>query len=310
MFLEFALLIMGSFILVKSSKAGVKSSIITAKALGIGELFIGFALLAFATSLPEFMVNIISILDGEPVIGISTLIGSSISDITLVFAAMGIVASFAISKNDLDEISEILLLACILGVFVFVLGEISVVFGIFALCLFFLFTRKMAKKNMHINGAKSKGIPTLVALTNISKIIIYALIVVASAYAVTTSAARIASHYSIMESFIGAAIIGLGSSLPELSVSVQAIRRKNVDLAIGNAIGSLMVNLGFVLGITAVFSPVFVDVGTKTAILFMIAASAVLYAMLRSRKFDMKKSLIMILVYIAFWVTMFIVGVL
>jgi len=190
-----------------------------------------------------------------------------------------------------------LLLACILGVFVFVLGEISVVFGIFALCLFFLFTRKMAKKNMHINGAKSKGIPTLVALTNISKIIIYALIVVASAYAVTTSAARIASHYSIMESFIGAAIIGLGSSLPELSVSVQAIRRKNV-------------NLGFVLGITAVFSPVFVDVGTKTAILFMIAASAVLYAMLRSRKFDMKKSLIMILVYIAFWVTMFIVGVL
>ena len=309
MFLEFALLAMGIFILAKSSKAVVKSSIVVAKTLGISEIFIGFALLAFATSLPEFMVNIISIINGQPTIGISTLMGSNISDITIIFAAMGIVASFAVSKSDLDEIAEILLLACILGIFVFILGELNAVFGVFALCLFFLFTRKMAKNKMHINGAKSNGIPTLVALTHIAKIILYAAVVVASAYFVTVSAARIASYYNIMESFLGAAIIGLGSSLPEMSVSVQAMRRKNVSLAIGNAVGSLMVNLGFILGITAVFSPVIVDAGTKITIAYMVAASAILYAMLRGRKFGMKKSLVMILIYIAFWITVFIVGV-
>ncbi len=312
MLFEAAGLIIGLIVLVKASEGAVNSAIITAKALRVSEMFIGLALLSFATSLPELAVNVLSALNGNSIIGFSNLIGANISDIAVLFGILGIITTFKIPIKERDGILEIFLFTGIVAVFVLIFGFVGIVFGIFLLCMFYLFINRLIKEGFKANGnIKENRIPTLVALKNIGKIILFIAIVVIAAHVVTSSAFSIASSLGIMPSLIGATIISLGTTLPEISVSVAAIRKKNVSLAIGNAVGSLVANLTLILGISALLSNAIVlDAGAKIAILFMLLTYAVFYILIHDRVFNFAKSLIMLSLYSIFLITMFVVGVL
>ena len=178
--------------------------------------------------------------------------------------------------------------------------------------MFYLFINRLIKEGFKADGiVKRNGIPALIALKNIGKILVFIFIVVISAHIVTSSAFSMASSLGILQSFIGATIIALGTTLPEISVSLAAIRKKNVSLAIGNAVGSLVANLTLILGISALLSNAIVlDVGAKIAVMFMLLTYAVFFVLIHDGVFNFKKSMVLFSLYAVFLITMFAVGVL
>ncbi len=312
MLFEVAGLLIGLVVLVKASEGAINSAIVTAKSLRISEIFVGLALLSFATSLPELAVNILSAINGNPIMGFSNIIGANISNIAVLFGILGVITTFKIPQKEIEGILEIFLFTGLIALFILVFGFVGIVFGLFLLCMFYLFIHRLIKEGFRANGAGRKnGIPTLVALKHIGKMLGFVAFVVIAAHVVTSSAFSIASSLGIMQSFIGLTIISLGTTLPEISVSVAAIRKKNISLAIGNAVGSLVANLTLILGITAILSNgIILDAGTKAAIMFMLLVFTVFYILIHDGVFNFSKSLVMFSLYIVFLIIMFIVGVL
>ncbi|MBI4162263.1 MAG: sodium:calcium antiporter [Candidatus Aenigmarchaeota archaeon] len=312
MLFEAAGLIIGLVVLVKASEGAINSSIVTSKLLGLSEMFVGLVVLAFATSLPELAVNILSAINGNSIIGFSNLIGANVANIAVLFGILGIITTFKIPAKELEGILEIFLLTGIIALFILVFGFVGKVFGLFLLCMFYLFMNRLFKEGFRANGnARKNGIPTLVALKNIGKILGFIALVIIAAHVVVSSALSMSSSFGIMQSFIGATIISLGTTLPEISVSVAAIRKKNVSLAIGNAVGSLVANLTLILGVSALLSSsIVLDAGAKIAVLFMLLAYAVFYVVIHDKVFTPVKSVILFGVYILFLISMIVVGVL
>jgi cation:H+ antiporter len=121
------------------------------------------------------------------------------------------------------------------------------------------------------------------------------------------SSVKLARTLGIAESFIGATIIAIGTSLPELSVDLQAIRKKHYGLALGDAIGSNMANLTLVLGTAAVINPIHVQIPIFiSALLFAVIANTVLlYAAAVHRKIDKSGGLVFLAMYAIYLVTIF-----
>lgn len=278
---EAIILLVSLAILAKSSSVVVENAVKLSKFFGISQLAVGFLLLSVSTSLPELSVSVISSTAAKGAIAAGNVFGSNIANILLILGAGAFLYGLKIRKETLKDIALILVLTTVISLYIIFNSSIrgqalGALEGIILLLLFigyvvYVLRTKPIKENGINNVTKKEA---LYAFLYFSAAITIVLI---SSSFVVDSAVKLAKILNIAESFIGATIIAIGTSLPELSIDLQAIRKKHFGLALGDAIGSNMVNLTLVLGTAAIISPIHIILPVFiAALLFAVLANIVL----------------------------------
>lgn len=280
--IESTILLVSLAILAKSSGIVVENAVKLSKFFGINHVAIGFILLAVSTSLPELSVSILSSTAGEGALAAGNVFGSNIANILLVLGIGGFLYGLKIGKNELKDIAVVLVLTTIISVYIIFNSTIrnqalGFLEGIILL-LFFAFYVVYILRKKTIEGGSTNQITKKEALSAFLFFSTSIVLVLISASFVVDSAVEIAKLLNIAESFIGATIIAIGTSLPELAIDLQAIRKKQYGLALGDAIGSTMTNITLVLGTAAVIHPISIVLPVFiAALLFAIIANIVLF---------------------------------
>ena len=284
--LQIFLLAAGFTMLIKGADFFVDGSSGIASRFGIPQLVVGLTIVAMGTSAPEAAVSISAALKGNAGITIGNVAGSNILNIFIILGLTAFltkkivpVASSTI-KYEMPFMIVIMLILLCMG---YVGNEIARLEGVglwvvFLLYLFYLL--KMAKKGADSNleddegeilekggDKKEKSMAMLFLFTVVG----LALIVIGSSVTVDAATA-IARIIGLSERFIGLTIVALGTSLPELFTSVSAARKGSADIAIGNIVGSNIFNILFVVGTSALITPVVFE--SKFIVDFIVAVAA------------------------------------
>lgn len=259
MLIDIVLLIVFLAVLSKSADFAVDQAENISDFLGVSKLAIGFLLISVLTSLPELSVSVFASLVGSGGIVFGNVFSSNVFNI---FFTIGISALFykaiKISKEEMDEIFVIsavtfaIILYILLNIF-FGSGLFGFVEGAALLCLFCLYAF-FASKRKNTDG--TRAISKKSALLSFIFFIFAIVTVLVSAGLVVEYAIKVAADLHLSEAFISATLFAFGTTLPELSVILQAARRKSYGVALGTCIGSCLVNISMVLGSALVLRPI------------------------------------------------------
>lgn len=260
--LQVLLLILGFGMLIKGADWFVDGAAGMARRWGIPQLVVGLTIVAMGTSAPEAAVSISAALKGNAGITVGNIVGSNILNILIILGVSALITTLAVARstvrNEIPYMMVITVLFMVLGLTGnrIELWEGIILWVAFLAYLGYLFL--MAKRDRE-NGAgdgqedekASASVWKLLLLTLIG----LALIIVGSNVTVDAASA-IAEAAGMSDRFIGLTIVALGTSLPELFTSVSAARKGNADIAIGNIVGSNIFNILFIVGTTALITPV------------------------------------------------------
>lgn len=277
MVIDYLFFVVGLFFLVKSANWIVDSSSSIAKKLGVSSLIIGLTIVAFGTSLPELVVNLFAASEGNGEIAFGNVIGSNIANVLLV---LGVVACFGKIKLKRETIWHEIPFALLAAFVLFVLtGNLFgtkefltrddgfILIGIF--CSFLYYVYLMARR-----GNKDFSVSTVIDRSSLLiglKLVLGLVGIYFGGRWVVEGAVVIANQFGISSFLISATIIAVGTSLPELVVSVVAVMKKNVGLAVGNVIGSNVFNVCWVLGLVPIISPLNIPsyIGFDIGVMFL-----------------------------------------
>ncbi|UCE95387.1 MAG: sodium:calcium antiporter [Candidatus Bathyarchaeota archaeon] len=277
---------------------------------GFSETSVGFALLSVITSTPELMVAIFAVSGGAAELSIGDLLGSNVFNLGIVVGVLMVTAGFLREcPEGLIEIADILLLSSIIPLVLVVLTVDTYLIGIGLLGIFALSiyretrNKKPKLKPTSMKSNKGEEKPLNKPITAL-KILFGTIIIIISARFAVSSAIDIAGAFGLPQIFIGAKLLAIGTSLPELSLSLSAAKRGRFHLATANAIGSNLSNLTLILGVvflSSLFSPFSINISSFIEIItFVLITSLVMWYHLTKRTNCRSIGIILILTYIAF----------
>lgn len=301
---QFLLLVLGFVMLVKGADWFVDGAAGIADKFGIPQLVIGLTIVAMGTSAPEAAVSITAALKGNAAITIGNVVGSNILNVLIILGITAVIITVAVAKSTVRyEIPYMIFITLLLMGFGYTGGNISFVEGIilwiaFIAYLTYLFI--MAKNNKEEAEEESKKKPVWLLIV----LVVIGLVLVVWGSDVTVDAATsIAKAAGLSERFIGLTIVALGTSLPELFTSVSAAIKGKADIAIGNIVGSNVFNILFVVGTTALITPV-VFVSSFIIDTLVAAAAGILLwiCVWKNQKLKRAGGIVMLLGYAAYFV--------
>lgn len=275
-------LVVSLAVLGRSSEIVVDSIARLSRYFRISQLAIGFLLLAVATSLPELSVSLLSSVTGEGAIAAGNIFGSNIANILVIVGVSAFLYGVKIRGKDLREIGLLLLLTTVISVYIVFSSSVQgralgFAEGAVLLCMFGAYAWHGMSRERKANPNHPKTVKKEQALNAFLFFVGSIVLVLVSSSFVVESAVKIALEFGVAESFIGATVIAFGTSLPELSIGLQSIRKKKYGIFLGNAIGSNMINLTLVLGVAAVLNPIAVQIPVFiAALLFAVVANMLL----------------------------------
>ncbi len=307
------ILLLGFVLLIKGADFFVDGSSAVAKILKVPTLIIGLTIVAMGTSLPELSVSITASMAGSNALAVSNVIGSNIFNLIVVLGASALMAPLYVSKDVLKKDFPFSVgCAVLLLILGYIEMELKRYDGIIFLVLFIGFiayqihsaqkARKAALESgsTENDGEEIKDIPLWLAF----------IFIVGGAVAVkfggdfvVNSAKEIASFFGLSENLIGLTIVALGTSLPELVTSVVAARKNQLDMAVGNVVGSNIFNILMILGVAAAVSPISFIMENVIDIVVLLGFSLLVWVMCFIRKkLDKLEGLIMLLGYAGYMV--------
>ena len=270
---------------------------------GLSEASAGFVILAVMTSTPEIIVALFSVLQGEPGISIGDILGSNVFNVGAVLGILGMLGFLKTCCTDLlVELTDILFLTSLIPLLLVIFKVASPIVGIILLGTFSISVYFMAKRRTPIVKANNSAI---VRKKNRKKVVAmlflsFACVVIAASL-VVSSGLDIAVILGAPPILIGAKVVSIGTSLPELTLDLTAVRRGRVQLAIGDIIGSNLTNLTLVLGLVLLTSPFAVNMTIFTEILpFLLITTIVFWRFLTRGGVSQVGGIILIMIYILF----------
>ena len=298
-------LIIGFVLLIKGADFFVEGSSGIAKALKVPSMIIGLTIVAMGTSAPELSVSISAAMQGSNAIAISNVVGSNIFNLIVVCGVCAILSPLPIEKQTLKTEFPIAIGAGIL-LTVFCLDKIlGGIDGIVFLILFVAFLAWMVKSALQSRkngeGVEEDEIKSLPIWLCFIYIVGGIIAIVKGGDLVVESATQIAKTFGLSETLIGLTIVAIGTSLPELVTSVVAAKKGEVDMAIGNVIGSNIFNILLILGISSSIHSITVGMETVFDLLLMTAMSMVVYIFGWSKqKINRIEGAVMVAMYVAY----------
>ena len=254
MLIEVLVFIAAAAVLVKSSEWVVTHSTRLSSLLGISPFAIGFILISIATSLPELAVVVFSSARGVPGMGLGGIMGSNLTDLTLILGLVAIIGGpIILKRKELLGLVELLFITSLVTVIIFQYGQLTPFFGAILLLLFGYLLLTLYNKGKIprevFDGVKEKKVEASIKLFGSIALLLLA------AHFIVGSATIIAEELSISATLIGATLIALSTSLPELAVELRAVKSKQYALALGDLFGSAVTNITLVLGTLCIVNP-------------------------------------------------------
>lgn len=306
LFKAILLLLVGFVLLIKGADVFVDGASGIADRFHIPQIVIGLTIVAFGTSAPEAAISITAAMQGNTGIAIGNILGSNILNILLILGITSCITTLKVQDNTRKiEIPIVIFISVLLVALGSIFSELGVIVGIVLWIIFigfFVYLFWCAKNG---NGeaeeetGKKKSIPVLLIMT------VFGLVAIVIGSDVTVdNATIIASTLGMSERLIGLTIVAFGTSLPELITSVTAGLKGKADIAVGNIVGSNIFNILFVLGTTALISPIPYDSARYLVDGIACIASVVLLWICVVKKGELKRNggIAMLLAYAAYFV--------
>lgn len=278
MIVQVLLILVGFILLIKGADILVDGSSAIAKKLRISEIVIGLTIVSIGTSMPELFVSTSSALQGSSDISIGNVIGSNICNLMLILGLSSIIHPVKFQKqtkmieNPMSIILSIIFLAiCNIN------QDISRIEGIMLLVLFIAFliyTIIMGKKSQdeEILQTSLEDAKKISVVKNVALIVLGIVGLKIGGDLVVENAKLIATALNISEKIIGLTIVAIGTSLPELVTSVTAAIKGDSDIAIGNIVGSNIFNMLFIIGLSAVITPITYNISYNFDMIILFVA--------------------------------------
>lgn len=280
--------IAGITLVLYGADALVKGATALARKFNISELVIGLTIVALGTSLPELVISVGSAIKGSSGIALGNVIGSNIFNSMLILGVTAMITPIKFSAKMLSRELPFNLLASIVLILVsgsMLIGggeneEISRYSGLILLCFLAVFIRY----TFSISNDSEESNEDIKSVSN-WKIVFYTIVGLASLIfggkLFVGGATEVARLLGLSEAIIGITIVSAGSSLPELAVSINAARKGNAGIALGNVLGSNILNIFFILGCSATITPISLDGFSFVDYYVLIATSLMVYIVSR-----------------------------
>jgi len=258
--IDIFLLVGGLILLVAGAELLVRAASVLAESFGIPKLIIGLTVVAFGTSAPELAISIQSAHGGYPGILLGNVVGSNIANILLIFGIAALILPIKVTSKII-RIDVPVMIFCGLLMFVFslngVIGLIDALVLITVLIVYLYMLTNEARHSMQQQNEKNKGVNRIKE----SVLLIVGLIMlIYGADLMVASAVSIAESFGMSELIIGLTIVGIGTSLPEIAAAIAAMLRNEPEMVVGNVLGSNILNILVVIGITGLFYPGVIEV--------------------------------------------------
>lgn len=258
------LLIIGGLILLALGAEGlVRGSSAIARRLGIAPLVIGLTIVAFGTGMPELLVSVGAALSGNSSIAIGNVVGSNISNIGLILGIAALVRPLMAGAEVIKREIPLMIAATVLLWVLILDGEIGRLDGLILMLsfigyTFFNYWQARRNKQEFVDEEYEDAVPapTRSVWFEIAMIIVGLAVLLVGAHFLLTGAVEIAELFGISQVVIGLTIVAIGTSLPELATSAVAAYKNEPDVALGNVIGSNLMNILAILGLTALILPI------------------------------------------------------
>lgn len=304
--MEYLLLIIGFALLIKGADFFVEGSSSLAKILKVPSVIIGLTIVAMGTSAPEASVSINAALSGNNEIAISNVIGSNIFNGLVVVGICAFIAGF---KTNLEILKRDMPVNIVITAFLILMlidGKLNRLEGIILLLGMIVYLICMV-----ISALKNReaGEPCKVLSLPVSILYIIGglIAVIFGGNLVVDKACIIAANFGVSQNFIGLTIVAIGTSLPELVTSIVATRKGDSGLALGNAIGSNIFNILFILGMSAAISPLNVLNESIIDCIILLVSGIVLFIFAFTKKtMNRWEGAACVLLYAAYTVYLFI----
>ena len=309
--IPFLYCVAGFILLGVSGEALLRGAVTTADRLKVPPLLIGLTVIAFGTSIPELTVSLNAARSGNPDIAVGNVVGSNIANILLVLGAMALFRSFTIDAGTLNRDGRIMLGVSVLMVLMALNGVITqwMGFGLLAIlaCFTFLLYRRARQEADVDETAASVDENLLEGSLFLALVILIAGLagVLWGSDLMVKGAVGVAQQAGISQVVIAVSIVAIGTSLPELFISLFASLRGHASLAIGNIIGSNISNILLILGVVASTGPLNVSVEIANRDVWVMLGVAILGLVLmrsarRMSRFEGLFSLVLYALYVSY----------
>lgn len=272
------LILVGFIILGLGSEALIRGAVTTAHILQVPPILVGLTIISVGTSAPELTVSLSAALDGETEIAIGNVIGSNIANILLIMGVMAVLRPFVVGEIHLRRDGGAMLAASFAfvglayyGVITFYMGVILLVALVGYIATLYYDSRRSADAAIEENA--KDGIMQGGLWISIPALLIGLAGIIWGADLMVKGAVEFAEQIGVSSGVIALALVAIGTSLPELAVSVAACLRGQAGLALGNIIGSNISNILLILGATALVTPLAIppemlarDIGVMIAV--------------------------------------------
>ena len=298
----------------KASDLTITHSINVASVTGLGKTTVGFILVAFSTSLPELFVAIFSVLNPDNVgVSIGNVLGSNIVNICLILGVCFLLISLKypektrilpkMAKEELGSLYFGLFVASIVPLALIYIGYASRFVGVILLTILIYYMLQLSKARTptetSLLGTEKNKLRKYIILT-----ILGAVGVVICAYFIVESASFLAANAGIPPVVIGATVVAFGTSVPELSTSIDAVKKGHLELALGNIIGSCFMNITLILGITLVTSPLSIVMSAFSNVaIFSLITNLLLWYFLSNERVGRREGTVLLFLYAVFLAT-------
>ena len=305
--IQLLFLAIGFVLLVKGADWFVEGAASIADKFGIPQIVIGLTIVAMGTSAPEAAVSISAALKGSAEITIGNVVGSNILNVLIILGLTAVICKVPVQKTtifyEIPMVIGVTILMVVMGLLNNVIGRLEGLILLGCMVVYLMYLMRLAKRG----ASYDETLDEVAASSSMTRLLILVVVGVAAIVwgsdIAVNAATAIARIFGMSERFIGLTIVALGTSLPELVTSVTAAMKGNSDIAVGNIVGSNLFNIMFVVGITAVITPVVYASAFRIDSLVAIGAVVLLWlCVFRKKILNRMHGIIMLACYAGYFV--------
>lgn len=303
-------LVLGFFLLLKGADWLVEGASSIALNLGVSKLIVGLSVVAFGTSVPELVASLVSVINGHPSVSISNVVGSNIANIALCLALAALFMSINIKEQTIKAEMPFMILSTIVFTVLLIRDNLFILKwndGIVFLSLMIIFIYYLVSNakdvieeefEKEIKGKHKTSVSIFLVIIGIFAVSFGGELTI-------RNVVEIARLFNLSETLVGLTIVAIGTSLPELVVSVASAIKGEGEILVGNIVGSNVFNILFILGISSLFGNLTVDVSNYMVDLLAINLVAFLLLLIslfkkKLTRFDGILFLFIYAIYIGF----------
>ena len=298
--MEYLLLLIGFVLLIKGADFFVDGSSSLARIMKVPSVIIGLTIVAMGTSAPEASVSVNAALAGSNDIAISNVIGSNLFNGLVVVGVCAFMAGFKTNPEILKRDMPLNIIVTAILCIMLLDRHINHIEGIILLISMAVYIAVMV-----ISALKNRETADECKILSLPKSLIFIIggliAVIFGGTLVVDNACLIAKDFGVSENFIGLTIIAIGTSLPELVTSITATRKGDSGLALGNAIGSNLFNILFILGMSATICPLNVLSESIIDCIILLVSAVILYVFARTKKtMNRREGIVCVFLYVGY----------